>query len=80
MSAGKPLTKTEKLLRARSVRNNVRFFINHQDPHVQEAVKERGYDPGHQALGHLIMARDKLNALIEELTGELGASLDRENP
>jgi hypothetical protein len=76
----KRLTKTQRRLRrlrARSVRNYLRFFISYQDGWMQGHLKEQGRDPEMQGLGMLLLAKEELDALVEEMTAEAAAGPDR---
>jgi hypothetical protein len=75
MSAGekRPLTKTQRMSRARRVRSELARFVDLHSPGLREHVREQGVDPEEAQMTRLMRAKIELDSLIEDLRAEAKA-------
>jgi hypothetical protein len=66
----RPLSKTQRMRRARSVRFELSRFVDLHSPSLREHVRERGYDPDEAQMARLMRAKRELDSLIDDLRAE----------
>jgi hypothetical protein len=66
----KPLTKTQRIRRARSVRSELARFVDLHSPDLREHVRKRGVDPDAAQMTRLMRAKIELDSLIADLRAE----------
>jgi hypothetical protein len=66
----KPLTKAQRVSRARRSGSFLRAFARLQEQRVRDRFEKLGRDPEAEALGMLLLAKEELDGLVAALTGE----------
>jgi hypothetical protein len=67
------VTKTERKKRAREIRKQLGLFVDIQDQHIRDYVRDELHqDPAERQMQHLYLSRRKLNALITAMEAEGG--------
>lgn len=66
----KPLTKTQRVSRARSVRSELARFVDLHSADLRERVRKLGVDPDAAQIAQLMRAKTGLDSLIADLQAE----------
>lgn len=73
----KPLTKAQRLRRARSVKSELSRFVDLHRPDLRGRVRKLGVDPDEAQMTRLMRAWIELGSLIEDLRAESAPKEDR---
>jgi hypothetical protein len=66
----RPLSKTQRMRRARVVRFELSRFIDLHSPGLREHVRKHGIDPDEAQIARLMRAKIELDSLIDDLRAE----------